>query len=264
MTREVQDIGAEGILLAGGARAILLQLAHPAVGRGVAEHSTFAADPIARLQATMTYVYGAVYGTEEQVAEVRRRVNRAHAKVRSAEGAEGAGPAYNAYDPHLQLWVAATLYQTAATLHTEVFGAPSDDVAERLYAHYAILGTVLQMPPGLWPADRAAFARYWDAQLAQLQVTDAARAVARDLLYPAKAPLWLRSLMPTARLVTAGLLPPQLRGEFGLQYSAAQQRRYARLLGTTAVVYPKVPRRLRHALRDHYLKRLRPTPGPAA
>lgn len=258
MVRTVEEIGAEGIMLAGGARAILLQIAHPAVGRGVAEHSTFADHPIERLRATMTYVYAAVYGSPEQAAEVRRRVNKAHARVRSTDAAESSGPAYNAYDPELQLWVAATLYQTAATLDQAIFGPLDEDPAERLYARYAVLGTMLQMPAGLWPANRREFARYWQQQLEHLEVTDAARTVAHDLLHPANAPLWLRPLMPTARLVTTGLLPPALRGEFGLDFGRARQRRYSRLLRTAAVVYPRLPRRLRHGLKTHYLGQLKP------
>ena len=81
MVQGIADFGAEGILLAGAGRAILLQLANPAVGRGVAEHSTFVDRPVNRLKGTLTYVYGVVYGTDVQVDAVRRRVNRAHVPV---------------------------------------------------------------------------------------------------------------------------------------------------------------------------------------
>ncbi|MCW2861584.1 MAG: hypothetical protein JWP48_3292 [Actinoallomurus sp.] len=37
-------VAAEPALLAGGGRALLLQLAHPKVARGVADHSDFASD----------------------------------------------------------------------------------------------------------------------------------------------------------------------------------------------------------------------------
>ena len=57
MERKLADIGAEGVLLAGAGRAILLQIANPAVGHGVAEHSNFVARPFDRFRATLTYVY---------------------------------------------------------------------------------------------------------------------------------------------------------------------------------------------------------------
>jgi uncharacterized protein (DUF2236 family) len=59
---EMQRVAREGALLAGGARAILLQVAHPAVGRGVAEHSDFATRPLDRLRTTLTYVYCVTFG----------------------------------------------------------------------------------------------------------------------------------------------------------------------------------------------------------
>jgi uncharacterized protein (DUF2236 family) len=56
MTLRLTDVAREGVLLAGGARAILLQLANPAVGRGVARHSDFASNPLQRLRNTLSYV----------------------------------------------------------------------------------------------------------------------------------------------------------------------------------------------------------------
>ena len=146
---EMQRVAREGALLAGGARAILLQIAHPAVGRGVAEHSDFAGRPLDRLRATLTYVYCVTFGTPEEMEAVAAMVNAAHRKV------TGAG--YRASDPQLQLWVAATLYDTAILVYEELFGPQDAAVADRVYEQYAVLGTALQVPSELWPADRAAF-----------------------------------------------------------------------------------------------------------
>src|SRR3954453_12547766 len=90
----VAEIASEALYLAGGARALLLQIAHPAVGRGVVEHSDFANRMMERLHATMTFVYASVYATPEEFAIVRRAVNRAHGPVRAEAGPSG--PAYNA------------------------------------------------------------------------------------------------------------------------------------------------------------------------
>ncbi|PPF88689.1 hypothetical protein C5B96_02335, partial [Subtercola sp. Z020] len=75
------DIAAEGILLAGGGRAILMQIANPAVGAGVAAHSGFADRPLERLANTVTYAYATVFATPVELAAVVRRVNHAHAPV---------------------------------------------------------------------------------------------------------------------------------------------------------------------------------------
>ncbi|WP_457946563.1 oxygenase MpaB family protein [Pseudarthrobacter sp. alpha12b] len=248
------EYGAEAILLAGAGRAILLQLAHPSVGRGVAENSTFAAHPLDRLNSTLTYVYAITYGSEEQANEVRRRVNRAHAPVRRAANQTSNG--YSAFDPNLQLWVAATLYDTASTVIGKIYGPLDDDAADAIYQHYARLGTALQLPPDMWPKDRAAFRRYWEEQLGCLRAGEAALQVARDLLHPANVPWWYRGIMPAARFLTAGLLPGQLRQDFGLDWSGRQERRFHRTMRILALTYPRLPQRLRHSYKNYCLNKL--------
>ena len=251
----LSDISNEAILLAGGARAILLQLALPAVGRGVAEHSDFTSDPLRRLRHTLTYLYVLVYGTPDEVARITGFVNRAHTPVHS--GPSAAAPEYDAFDPDQQLWVAATLYDSAITVYQSVFGELGADDAESLYRQYAVIGTALQMPAALWPDDRAAFAEYWRTTHPLLRVDlDAAR-VSRDLLHPRAAPLWIRALMPAVRFLTAGWLDPALRDGFGLPWSARRQRAFDRVVRVLAVVYPRLPARLRQWPARHYLAAFR-------
>lgn len=254
MARGLADIAAEGILLLGAGRAILLQIAHPAIGHGIAEHSDFSHRPLDRLHATMTYVYAVVYGTPEQLAEVRRRVNRAHGPVQS-EAAAGT-PAYSAFDPELQLWVVATLYDSAAAVYEKIYGALDQESAEQIYRDYAHIGTALQVPAELWPADRAAFTVYWQKNLRRLKTDAVTRRVAQDLLHPAVGPLWLRAAMPLARLLTAGLLPAPVREAFELPWSRGRERRFERVLHLCATVYPRLPRFLRHGPRNYYLAKL--------
>jgi uncharacterized protein (DUF2236 family) len=254
MVLGIADIAAEGILLAGGARAILLQVADPAVAAGVARHSDFAARPYERLVKTMTYVYGVVYGDDRERAAVRRAVGSAHTPVHGP--ANEAGPAYNAYDPQLQLWVAATLYDTAIDVYERVFGALDDDSAERIYRDYAVLGTALQVPPGAWPADRAAFRSYWAKRMPSLTISADARRIAADLLGAERAPLWIRAVMPLVRRITVVLLPTEVRRGYGLRLTPATTRRVDRWFAVCRVVYPRLPRRIRFAFRDALMRRL--------
>lgn len=249
------DMGGDAILLAGGARAILLQIANPAVGAGVAAHSDFSARPLERLHATLTFCYAQVYGTPADRRAVERLVNAAHGPVRGP--ASPGAPAYSAFDPGLQLWVAATLYDTAAQVHELVFGPLGAAEADELYADYAVIGTALQMPADLWPESRAAFRDWFDRELDELTVTPEAQAVARQLLAFAAAPLWVRALMPTIRLMTAGLLPDRLRVSYGFCWTPRQQRRFDRLLRVLRTFWPAVPRSVRHYPVRYYLRRLR-------
>ncbi|WP_458113574.1 DUF2236 domain-containing protein [Arthrobacter sp. R1-13] len=251
MVRRLADIGAEGVLLAGAGRAILLQIANPSIGHAVAEHSNFMERPLDRLRTTMSYVYAVIYGSPEQLAAMRRSVNRAHAPVRRQAGANSKG--YNAFDAESQLWVVATLYDTAVTVYERIHGPLDDDSADAVYREYAKIGTALQLPDEMWPANRSAFREYWNRSLTNMKVDEVAVRVARDLLYPSAVPVWLRLTMPLARLLTAGLLPDSLREDFRLPWNKGRRRRFERIVRLLAVVNPLLPQRVRHWPRDYYL-----------
>jgi uncharacterized protein (DUF2236 family) len=243
------DVAAEGILLAGGGRAILLQIAHPAIGHGVARHSDFAHAPMDRLRGTLRYVYALSHGTEEQVTEMRRTVNRAHAAVHD----ETATPPYNAMDGELQLWVAATLYDTAILIYERVFGTLDEVSAEQIYRGYAALGTTLQMRQALWPPDRAAFAVYWEKMLETLAVDEESLVVSESVLRPRHGPVYLRIGMPSVRTATIALLPHSLRKSFQLEWSSDEQRRFDSRAARFIAIYRRLPVAIRHWPMRHYL-----------
>jgi uncharacterized protein (DUF2236 family) len=246
---EMRMVAREGALLAGAARAILLQIAHPAVGRGVAEHSDFADRPLDRLRATLSYVYCVTFGTPEEIERVAAMVTAAHRKV--------TGVGYRATDPELQLWVAATLYDTALLIYEELFGPLLGGVAEKVYKQYAVLGTALQVPAGSWPADRAAFRAYWQQMIDTLEVSDDARRLVWDLLFAEHAPLLLRAAMPVNRFVTTAWLPERIRQQYGLHWSDGRQRLYDLAMTVARPVYRLLPVPLREAPKTLYLRDIR-------
>lgn len=246
---EAQKIVREGILIAGGAVAILLQVANPGVGQGVNEHSDFAYRPVDRLRTTMTYVYTITFGTPSERAALIRMVHHAHSTVK--------GPNYSADDPDLQLWVAATLYVAGVDIYTKIFGGFDEETAEKIYQEYSVLATALRVPPGMWPADRPAFWEYWDDKLASFEITDHAKAVARDLLYTKGVPLWIRVNMPLLRIFTAEWLPPRLRDAYGLKTSKSRRATYTFLMGITKGVYPHLPSIIRQYPLRFYMKDMR-------
>ncbi|GAA5226448.1 oxygenase MpaB family protein [Paeniglutamicibacter antarcticus] len=246
----------ESAYLLGGGRAILLQLALPGVGHGVARHSDFAANPMGRLNGTLTYIYALSNGTEAHRAKVRARVHAAHAPVKAPAAKDGSHPAYSARDPKLQLWVAATLYDSAMQIQQALFPGLDDHTAESLYRDYALLGTELGMPAHLWPATRADFAKYWARTLEDLRVDPAVREVAHELLAAKNAPLWTRFAMPLVRLMSIGLLPEQVRTMYGFAFGPREQRRMDMVLSYARVAMRILPRALRHFPMRYYLRRL--------
>ncbi|KAK8090408.1 hypothetical protein PG997_005369 [Apiospora hydei] len=219
----LNKISQESIILGGGAAAILLQVANPSVGAGVHEHSNFAHRVPDRLRSTMTYIYCMSFGTPREKQQLADLITRVHADVRGTltEGPDR-GKEYTALDPHLQLWVAATLYATAVDVYQRVFphGIADDAEHERIYAEYAVLACALQVPPGLWPQTRADFWAYWDRQ----------------------APWYLRLFLPAVRVVTAEWLPPRLRAEYGCK---RHRTVYKFMEKTVRAIYPALPTRFR-------------------
>jgi uncharacterized protein (DUF2236 family) len=246
--RSFEEYAADGVLVLGGAAAILLQLADPVVARGVAEHSSFASDPMRRLRNTLSYVYAVGLGSEEQSRLVAGFVDARH------RGIPGATDAVH------QLWVAATLHEVGRAVHEQVHGRLPPDVADQVYAAGARLGTLLQLPEDAWPASRCRFADYWADAVAGLDVTDAARATAHELLHSRAIPWWMRPGMPALRVVTAGLLPESVREAYGLPH---HPRRYRATIGFVRVLVRVTPRRLRELPSRRLLARLVPS-GVAA
>lgn len=259
MSLTLSEFARESVVVAGGGRAILLQIAHPSVGHGVARHSNFVQDPLKRLNGTLSYLVALTNGTPEQAAKVTDWVKAAHVPVHSEGGPDH--PAYNAADPDLQLWVTATLYDSAILIYESIFGRLNPEDADTIYREFAMVGTALGMPAEKWPASRSAFRNYWDDAVAQLSVDPPVREVAAGLMKAQNFPLYLRALMPTARLLTAGMLPPNVREAygaevFGFAYGTRQDRKYRALMASCGVVIPKLPEGIRHALMRYYLERL--------
>ena len=74
-------INAEPAIICGAGRALLLQVAHPAVAQGVADHSDFRDNPFRRLQGTLEALNAVVYGSDALAFAVGRRVAQLHDHV---------------------------------------------------------------------------------------------------------------------------------------------------------------------------------------
>jgi uncharacterized protein (DUF2236 family) len=250
----IRRVAGEGILIVGGGRATVLQNAHPKIAQGTAAHSDFAGRPLNRLHNTMTYMYGVLFGTAAEAQKISKAVATMHKRV--------TGPGYAADDPALQVWVAATLYDTATALHRAVFGPLSTADADACYQQYCVLATAIGCPESAWPATRAEFADYWNDMVETLPIGDTSRQIAHALLFPADLPFPLRLTVPAHRFVTLGLLPAPIRHRLGYPWTPGQDRRLQRALRITAGLYPRLPGALRQAPKTQYLNAIRRRSAP--
>ena len=219
----LRRVSAEPVLLFGGGRALLLEIAHPLVAAGVAEHSSYRSDPFGRLQRTIAAMSTIVFRDRSAALAAARAVERAHVRVTGVlaepAGRFLSGTPYSGRDPELMLWVWATLVDTALAVY-ECFVEPLEIGARRAYyADHRSVVRVLGVPDALVPPNWEAFRAWFDAMLESdaLAVTATARAIAASVLEPAMAMAGAARL----RLITAGLLPARLREGFGLAWDDA-------------------------------------------
>jgi uncharacterized protein (DUF2236 family) len=189
-------------------------------------------------------------GTEEDRLAIRREIARAHKPVHS----EPSDPVqYNAFDPELQLWVAACIFKGAEDIYVRLRGELDPARREVLYEHSKRLGTTLQVSHEMWPADLDEFDRYWDEGLAKIEMDDLTRSYLRRIadfsffvapLGLLGAPLrWV--LRPIGRFITLGFLPEPFREALGLPWDDGRQRRHDAVFGAVMAVARMLPRPLR-------------------
>src|SRR5262245_28646363 len=104
-----------------GPRAVLMQIAHPLIAAGVAEHSQFRTHRLARLYRTSMAAAAITFGSRESALRVIRWINRKHDRVhgilRAPSGIFPAGTAYDANDPVLKLWVLSTITDSTLLIY---------------------------------------------------------------------------------------------------------------------------------------------------
>jgi len=223
-----QMAGPAGIL--GAAANVILQLGNPGVGYGVVESTVDSGNvlihPWKRLRTTISYLVVALFGTEADRDRYRQAVNRSHVPVHSGPDSP---VRYNAFDPELQLWVAACLYVGLRDVRTLFLGPMDATTADQLYDYSHRLGTSLQVPRDAWPADRAAFEEYWLAGLRKLRYDEPVREHLMKVVELRMVPRPLQwGNANLNRFFTTALLPAEARTAMGLPWNDTQQRRFER------------------------------------
>ncbi len=212
-------INRENILLLGGGRALLMQLAHPAVAAGVDDHSDFRTHPLRRLRRTVLMTMAIVFGDRETALAAARGVNQVHTRVR--------GRGYRALDPDLLLWVHATLVDSALVTYETFVQRLTPREREDFYQESKLVGELLGIPRPSFPDSLPDFDAYVEAMITtgQARVGQVAKALARLVLRP---PLRLLPgpVMIPFEIVTAGLLPATLRAQYGLAWGPGQRRAF--------------------------------------
>lgn len=239
------EIHREPVILLGGLRAILLQIAHPAVAAGVSQSSNFRNDLLGRARRTYTAMYQLIFGGLREATGAAKRVHSLHSRVYGSLP-DGAG-SYRANDPSLLLWVHATLIDTAMLIF-ETFVRPLGIEEKRRYYQETLRAAAyFGIPPEQMPPTLEDFYEWYSGELAgdRLSVGDTALELA-GLLFNSP---FTRGQFD--EVLTAGLLPERWREAYRLPWGPGRQVAWELLKGSMRRGIHLTPPRLRYVTAWH-------------
>jgi len=228
---------------AAAAANVVMQLAWPEVGYGVAESrvdsGSILKHPWKRLRTTSQYLAVAVFGSEEDRASFREAVDAAHRQVISTPESP---VRYNAFDRRLQMWVAACLFVGLEDTYLLLRGEMTPEQADQFYRSAWTLGTTLQVAEDQWPPTRAEFDAYWDDACARVAMDETVRRYLSDLINLRMInPLLGLTFRPLQKFLTAGFLAPVFRDALGLRWGPGRQLLFEWLFLAVAFVNRFLP-----------------------
>ncbi len=235
-----ERINAERIVLAGWSRAILLQLAHPLVAQGVADHSsvvnargtllTAAVRLHHTVQAMRRLTFGDTAASKTALDGIKAIHRRVNGRLPATVGPYAAGTRYSAEDAPLVRWVHATLLDSLPLVYAAIVSPLTEDERDAWCRESAPVARALgggDDVPETWAELQAYIASMLGS--GQIEVGDTARRIASQVLAPRRS--WaLAPLRAINRTVTIGLLPPSVRAQYGYAWAATDQARLARTM----------------------------------
>jgi uncharacterized protein (DUF2236 family) len=198
-------------------RAVMMQIAHPLVAAGVAEHSEFRKHRWARLYRTSLAAAAITFGTRDFALKAVRSINQKHQRVhgvlQEAAGMFPAGTPYDANDPELKLWVLSTITDSTLLVYERFVSKLSPQDRESYYADSLRVGELFGIPKAITPQTYDAFREYFDQMMEgdAIRVSHQAREIA-DALFE-RTPSGM--LLFAGSAVSLAMLPERLRDEFG-------------------------------------------------
>ena len=207
-----------------GPRALLMQAAHPVAFEGFFAHTGALDAPYERLRRTAEVMDTIAFGSRADADRATRRVRAMHGRVRGELAAPAgpfpAGTPFAADDPKLLLWVLATLVDSALVFYDKYVASMSDAERDAYWQDYRVIGTLFGLEDREMPVDIRDFDAYMHDMLTgnDLFVTSAARELALRIVMRPPVPLARRPILELVNFVTVGLLPVQLRRQYGLTW----------------------------------------------
>jgi len=234
----------ETTVLFGGARAVLMQAAHPLVIAGARKTGFYERNPWKRLERTLQLTYTITFGSEDEARAAADRINTVHAAVHGTDPVTG--KPYDALDPGLLLWVHAVLVDSALLFEQLTIGGLTPAERETFHSEQMLAAELLRIPRDMIPPTVAALRAYIAEVVSggELLVTDSAQAVADLFRRPPPEAQW-RPILRRVATLAFGTLPPALREAYGVRWSPKREAAMRGSLALARRLHGAIPRRFR-------------------
>jgi uncharacterized protein (DUF2236 family) len=243
-----------GWLMSG--RTFLMQVAHPAVGAGVWEHSTFRQDPWHRLREIDRSGRNFVLSGKEASLAEGARLRKLH---RNIKGVDSRGRPYHSLEPHVYGWVHTVFLDSTVTMNA-LYGTPLTRAEqEQLFVEWRQGGRVFGLRDRDMPAT---LDDYWAHYEHMIETELECNAVVDHILtsgVPAEPPalrymprwLWRALSGPlgaASRKLILSSLPPSYRKKIADRHpwTDADERGMERFRRIVRATVPHLPAKLRY------------------
>jgi uncharacterized protein (DUF2236 family) len=250
-------------VLFGGARAVLMQAAHPLVIAGARESGFYERNPWKRLQRTLALTYAITFGTKAEARAAAGRINDVHARVKGVDDVTGLP--YDALDPDLLLYVHACLVDSALLFERLTVGGLDDGGRQRFHEEQMLVAEMVKVPRDRIPPTVFALESYLRGVEASglLRITGAARKVAALFRDPPREAEWRPVLRGVSRLAFL-TLPGEVRRLYGVSLTPTRRAAMDASFAAMRALRPLLPARYRFIApyQEWRLRRRgRPVPG---
>jgi uncharacterized protein (DUF2236 family) len=251
-------------VMLGGARALLLQAAHPLVVAGARQTSMYERDPWKRLERTLSQTYTVVFGTRAEALAASKRIDDIHGVIKGVD--QVTGLPYDARDPELLLWVHAVLVDSFLLFERATVGGLDAAGRQAFHEESMVSAELLRLPRERIPPTVDALHDYIEEVAASgiLRMTDGAATVA-ELIRNPPANVPQRKLWGLIGYLGFGTLPAPVQALYGVKGGPLRAAGVRATLAAVRAARPLAPRHLRvimpAQLAEKRLARGAPTAG---
>ena len=238
------QVNKEMYSLFGGARALLMQAAHPLVSAGARQTSFYTRDPWKRLIRTVQLQLILAFGSRQEAESTADRINKLHETIHGIDPVTGLR--YDALDRDLLLWVHATLEESTLLFYERTVRPLSAADKEQYHQENLISAELIWLPREHVPATYPELREYIAGVVSgsDLLLTDVALEVF-DLMRGGPVPPTVKPVWMFIAFAARGTLPTELQELYNITWDRKRRLLLDANLAMLRSVRPVLPDRLR-------------------